>query len=110
MVSCLIKVIGLTRSAGVGCPDRSRRLGRIRAGLVTPPLSNALTAQIAGRCGGALTRTSSRNGAVNDPASPTHDRGHASSEPRLAHPTRLHPADLAVRAAFWQVTRDPGSG
>src|SRR5208282_5158290 len=63
-------------------PDRRRRLGRIRAELVTPPLSNVLTAQIAGPCGGALTRTSSRNGAVNDPASPTHDRGHASSEPR----------------------------
>src|ERR1700685_3523192 len=78
--------------------------------LVTPILSNTLTAQIAGPCGGALTRTSSRNGAVNDPASPTHDRGHASSEPRLAHSTRLHPADLAVRAAFWQVTRALGPG
>src|SRR5271157_4785961 len=44
---------------------------------------------IARRCGGAMWRCSSRTGVADEPASPSHDRGHANPQPDAEHAARV---------------------
>ena len=59
-----------------GFPISSDRSAAILRRLLWPDNSTAR------RCGGAMWRCSSRRGVVDDPASPSHDRGHADPQPR----------------------------
>src|SRR6266446_3733363 len=64
---------------------------------------------IARRCAGALWRWSSHEGVVNEPASPSHDRGHANPQPDTEHPTCVCRTGRPVRLPFWQIARFLGA-
>src|SRR5271166_5782028 len=65
---------------------------------------------IARRCAVALWRWSSHEGVVNEPTSPSHDRGHANPQPDTEHPTCICRTGRPVRLPFWQIARPSRAG
>jgi hypothetical protein len=95
------RVIGLTASRWffdpieiVRTPQATADGGSVSAATRLAPPGTARP------CGGAMWRCSSRRGVVDEPASPTHDRGHANPQPGAAYATCLRRTGDPVRPLF----------
>src|SRR5208283_1388503 len=91
------------RSFGNRCrPGVSGRSGEA-------PITHPLTALPARPCGCAMSRASSRQGAVNDPSPPTHARRDADPESLAANTALISGTHILVRPLLRQVSRSIGT-
>src|SRR5277367_5704516 len=74
-----------------------------------PRQHSFLTTSIAGQWSSALLLPSFRKGAVDDTASPTHDRGHAIKKPFARYATIVSSSNQSIGAIFREIARQVGA-
>src|SRR5271163_4521516 len=77
--------------------------------MTIPRQHSFLTASIAGQWSSALPLPSFRKGAVDDTASPTHDRGHAIKKPFARYATIVSSSNQSIGAILREIARQVGS-